>query len=95
MAWKCIPNKCSVFVAGHNVLLQGSAATSPLPSPAAAAGAVGRPLPEPGSPPVRDMRELLGEKATSLHVGPKLSTDSTASSSRAASGAGTAPPAAK
>jgi hypothetical protein len=36
---------------------------------------------------VRDMRELLGDRATSLQVGPKVSTDSLGSSSgvRAAS----------
>lgn len=60
---------------------QGSVATSPLPSPASAAASAAYGHSQPGSPPVRDMRELLGDRATTLQVGPKVSTDSLGSSS--------------
>ncbi|WIA37933.1 hypothetical protein OEZ86_001310 [Tetradesmus obliquus] len=59
---------------------EGSVATSPLPSPASAAASAAYGHSQPGSPPVRDMRELLGDRATTLQVGPKVSTDSLGSS---------------
>eukprot|EP00878_Enallax_costatus_P030334 GHUV01033019.1.p1 GENE.GHUV01033019.1~~GHUV01033019.1.p1 ORF type:complete len:683 (+),score=318.21 GHUV01033019.1:359-2407(+) len=69
--------------------------SAPVPAAAVAAASRGVTLPSSASsPPVRDMRDLLGDRATALHVGPKLSNEqasSSAGTSRASSVSGLPP----